>query len=100
MRNQVKKEAKSIVEDAYDRKNLPANHRVSAAQFLLKYNAQGKHTIPNFVFDNIDLRWTDGDVDIKVRCLYDYMRAVPYDSAHRRAQSIASDLSCIERSTC
>lgn len=66
MRNQVKKEAKTVVEDAYGLKNLSAIRRVSAAQFLLKYNSQGNNSIPNFVFDNIELRWTDDDVDTRV----------------------------------
>lgn len=66
LRNQVKKEAKSVVEDAYGLKNLSAVQRVSAAQFLLRYNQQGNHAIPNFVFDNVDLCWMDDDVDTKV----------------------------------
>ncbi|EPT04067.1 hypothetical protein FOMPIDRAFT_1046537 [Fomitopsis schrenkii] len=65
LRNQVKKEAKSVVEDAYGLKNLSAVQRVSAAQFLLRYNQQGNHAIPNFVFDNVDLCWMDDDVDTK-----------------------------------
>lgn len=63
----MKKDAKSVVEDTYGLKNLPAVRRVSAALFLLKYNPQGNNSIPNFVFDNIELQWSDDDVDIKVR---------------------------------
>ena len=63
----MKKDAKSVVEDTYGLKNLPAVCRVSAALFLLKYNPQGNNSIPNFVFDNIELQWSDNDVDIKVR---------------------------------
>ncbi|KAI0736271.1 hypothetical protein C8Q72DRAFT_791416 [Fomitopsis betulina] len=65
--NRVKKDAKSVVEDTYGLKNLPAVRRVSAALFLLKYNPQGNNSIPNFVFDNIELQWSDDDMDIKVR---------------------------------
>ena len=54
------------MDNAYGLKSLPANRRVSAAQFLLKYNAQGKYAIPNYVFTDSELRWTDDDVDIKV----------------------------------
>ena len=63
----MKKEAKSVVEDTYGLKNLPAVRCVSAALYLLKYNPQGNNSIPNFVFDNIELQWSDDDVDIKVR---------------------------------
>ena len=63
----MKKDTKSVVEDTYGLKNLPAVHRVLAALFLLKYNPQGNNSIPNFVFDNIELQWSDDDVDIKVR---------------------------------
>lgn len=62
----MKKEAKSVVEDAYGLKPLPAVRRVSAAQFLLKYNQQGNNAIPNFVFDDVELHWADDDVDTKV----------------------------------
>ncbi|EPS99850.1 hypothetical protein FOMPIDRAFT_85646 [Fomitopsis schrenkii] len=44
LRNQVKKEAKS-------------------------YNPQGNNSIPNIVFDNIKLQWSDDDVDIKASTL-------------------------------
>lgn len=66
LRNQVKKDAKIVVEDVYALKNLPAVQRVSAAHFLLKYNQQGAHGIPNFVFGDIQLRWMGDDVDTKV----------------------------------
>ncbi|KAI0714358.1 hypothetical protein C8Q72DRAFT_197230 [Fomitopsis betulina] len=69
LRNQVKKDAKSVVEDTYGLKNLPAVHRISAALFLLKYNPQGNNSIPNFVFDNIELQWSDDDMDIKASTL-------------------------------
>lgn len=49
---------------------MSAVRRVSAAQFLLKYNQQGNNSIPNFVFDDILLEWTDDDVDIKVSPKY------------------------------
>ncbi|EPS92949.1 hypothetical protein FOMPIDRAFT_1056414 [Fomitopsis schrenkii] len=66
LRNQVKKDAKIVIEDVYVLKNLPAVQRVSAAHFLLKYNQQGAHGIPNFVFGDIQLRWMGDDVDTKV----------------------------------
>lgn len=62
----MKKEAKTVVEDVYGLKTLPAVQRVSAAHFLLKYNQQGTHAIPNFVFGDIELRWMGDDVDTKV----------------------------------
>ncbi|EPS98654.1 hypothetical protein FOMPIDRAFT_93963 [Fomitopsis schrenkii] len=65
LRNQVKKEAKSVVEDAYGLKNLPEIQRVSAALFLLKYNTQGNNAIPNFVFADVKLSWEGDEVDTR-----------------------------------
>ena len=66
LRNQVKKEAKSVIEDSYGFKSLPANRRVSAALFLLRYNQQGGNGIPNYVFDDIELHWVGDEVDTQV----------------------------------
>lgn len=65
----MKKEAKIIMEDVYGLKTLPAVQRVSAAHFLLKYNQQGMHAIPNFVFGDIKLHWMGDNVDTKVSML-------------------------------
>lgn len=62
----MRKEAKSVVEDTYALKNLLGIQRVSAALFLLKYNAQGNNAIPNFVFADIELSWEGDEVDTRV----------------------------------
>ncbi|KAH9911248.1 uncharacterized protein B0H18DRAFT_962430 [Fomitopsis serialis] len=65
LRNELKNKAKVVVEDAYGLNHLSGPRKVSAASFLLKGNVQGKHTMPNFIFNNISIVWTGDDVDVK-----------------------------------
>ncbi|EPS96579.1 hypothetical protein FOMPIDRAFT_1053214 [Fomitopsis schrenkii] len=65
LRNQVKKVAKSVVEDTYGLKNLPEIQRVLVVLFLLRYNTQGNNAILNFVFADIKLSWEADEVDTR-----------------------------------
>ncbi|KAH9912273.1 uncharacterized protein B0H18DRAFT_961224 [Fomitopsis serialis] len=68
LRNEVKKKAKIVVDSAYSLGSLSTQHRVAAATFLLKSNTQGKFSMPNFIFGEIDIAWQSDEpyeVDMK-----------------------------------
>ena len=68
-RNDVKKKAKIVVDSAYGLAGLSTQRRVAAATFLLKFNMQGRFSMPNFIFGDIDIAWQANDaleVDTKV----------------------------------
>ncbi|KAH9916847.1 uncharacterized protein B0H18DRAFT_958600 [Fomitopsis serialis] len=61
LRNEVKKKATTVVENAYALGGLSTQRRVAAATFLLKCNMQGKFSLPNFIFGDIDIAWQAND---------------------------------------
>ncbi|KAH9926365.1 uncharacterized protein B0H18DRAFT_954689 [Fomitopsis serialis] len=60
-RNDVKKKAKIVVDSAYGLAGLSTQRRVAAATFLLKFNMQGRFSMPNFIFGDIDIAWQAND---------------------------------------
>ena len=67
LRHELKKKAKIVVDDAYGLNHMSGPRKVAAATFLLKGNVQGKHTMPNFIFNDISIAWSADDVDVKVK---------------------------------
>ncbi|KAH9916354.1 uncharacterized protein B0H18DRAFT_1124259 [Fomitopsis serialis] len=68
LQNEVKKKAKIVVDSAYSLGSLSTQRRVAAATFLLKSNTQGKFSVPNFIFGEIDIAWQSDEpyeVDMK-----------------------------------